>query len=157
VHKYFNLSIVDEIKLPGLPFVLKCLLDLRYKLSVLVLEVSSCSATALPPISSIQRQHFFATSLLRYVTMTSTPFLRQSIFLPNPRRSCYQRDFVVSCAIVYSFFITFFGIVSHRVEKSGFKYTNLHYCLTSCDKLLTRKNILYNERMRTVKSARHGD
>ncbi len=93
---------------------------------------------------------------MRYVTMTLTPFLAsaKAVFLPNPWLLLSKRFLLCLLPLPHSF-ITFLVCVYRRTEKSGSKYTNLaYYCLILSGKMLARKNILYNERMRTVKSAR---
>jgi len=109
-----NPGIVDEeIKLLGLPFVLKCLLDLRYKIvKGFGVEVSSC-ATALPPISSIAETTFcfYLAAAMRHDDINRF-WQAPAVFLPNPRLAPVIKEiFVVSCAIAL-FFHYFLGMCS---------------------------------------------
>lgn len=107
-----NSSIVDEeIKLLGLPSVLKGLLDLRHKrikrLDVACIEMQCHSFTA--HCFNFSNNRFASASLLRYVTIVLTPFFAsaKAVCLPSPRLDPVTKAiFAMSFAIALSSTVT---------------------------------------------------
>jgi len=67
------------------------------------------------------------------------PFGAPKQYCPTLGSLLLSKRFLLCLVPLLYSFITFLACVHHRVEKSGFKYTNLAYCLILSGKLFDKE------------------